>query len=208
MNAAAATLQTPQVAPEDQARADFYALLARLFYAGPDAKLMAAVAGADELVAEGGDAKVAEAWRDLVAAAAATDPEAAREEYDLVFIGTGKAEVTPFAAHYMTRTGAEMVLARLRGELAQIGLQRSPSAREPEDHFAALCDVMRHLIMAGGGGDAALQEESRFFEAYIRPGFEAFCDAILASQNTNFYKPVARFAKAFFAIEVESFGML
>ncbi|MCU0897935.1 MAG: molecular chaperone TorD family protein, partial [Burkholderiales bacterium] len=114
MSAAAAPVENRAPAPEDQARADFYALLARLFYAGPDAALLAAIAGADEIVAEG-DARVAESWRDLVAAAAVTDPEAAREEYDLVFVGTGKAEVTPFATHYMTRTGAEMILARLRG---------------------------------------------------------------------------------------------
>jgi TorA maturation chaperone TorD len=207
MNAAAATVETTAIAPEDQARADFYALLARLFYAGPDASLMAAIAGADEIVAEAGDARVAEAWRDLVAAAAVTDAEAAREEYDSVFIGTGKAEVTPFATHYMGRTGAEMILARLRGELARMGLQRNPSAREPEDHVAALCDVMRHLIVSGGD-DAAVREEKGFFEAYIRPGFGPFCDAILASQNTIFYKPVARFAKAFIAVEIESFAMV
>jgi TorA maturation chaperone TorD len=206
MNAATAPVESRAVAPEDQARADFYALLARLFYAGPDAALLAAIAGADEIVAEG-DARLAESWRELVAAAAAADPEAAREEYDLVFVGTGKAEVTPFATHYMTRTGAEMILARLRGELSAMGLQRNPSVHEPEDHFAALCDVMRHLIVTVAG-DAAVQEEKRFFEAYIRPGFPAFCDAILASQNTNFYKPVARFAKAFHGVEVESFAML
>ena len=208
MNAAAATVETREIAPEDQARADFYALLARLFYAGPDAKLIAGVAGADEIVAEGGDARVAEAWRELVDAAAATDPDAAQEEYDLVFVGTGKAEVTPFATHYMTRTGAEMILARLRGELVQLGLQRSPSAHEPEDHFAALFDVMRHLIIAGGPGDVAVQDEKAFFEAYIRPGYPGLCAAILASQNTNFYKPVARFANAFLSVEVESFAML
>jgi len=206
MNAATAPVESRAVAPEDQARADFYALLARLFYAGPDAALLAAIAGADEIVAEG-DARLAESWRELVAAAAVADPEAAREEYDLVFVGTGKAEVTPFATHYMTRTGAEMILARLRGELSAMGLQRNPSVHEPEDHFAALCDVMRHLIVTVAG-DAAVQEEKRFFEAYIRPGFPAFCDAILASQNTNFYKPVARFAKAFHGVEVESFAML
>jgi TorA maturation chaperone TorD len=101
-----------------------------------------------------------------------------------------------------------MILARLRGELVQMGLQRSPSAHEPEDHFAALCDVMRHLIIAGSPGDVAVQEEKAFFEAYIRPGYPGFCDAILASQNTNFYKPVARFAQAFLSVEVESFAML
>lgn len=206
MNAAAETLASTAVAPEDQARADFYALLARLLYAGPDAALLGSLAGADEIDVDGGPAALASAWRELVAAAAAMDPEAAQLEYDTVFVGTGKAEVSPYATHYLTRTGAELILARLRGELAGLGLARSAGAHEPEDHFAALCDVMRHLIVARP--DAAPQEEKRFFEAYIQPAYAPFCDAILASQNTNFYKPVARFAKAFFAVEIESFGML
>lgn len=206
MNAAAEMLASSAIAPEDRARADFYALLARLFYAGPDAALLAQLAAADEITAEGGQAALAPAWRDLVAAAAATEAEAAQLEYDTVFVGTGKAEVSPYATHYLTRTGAELILARLRGELAELGLARSPGAHEPEDHFSALCDVMRHLIMAGP--DAAAHEEKRFFEAYIQPAYGPFCEAILASQNTNFYKPVARFAKAFFAVETDSFGML
>ncbi len=43
--------------PEDQARADFYALLARLFAAAPDAALLAAIAAAAPLApdAPGGD---------------------------------------------------------------------------------------------------------------------------------------------------------
>ena len=37
----------PALAPEESARAAVYALLARLFYAGPDAGLLAAIANAD-----------------------------------------------------------------------------------------------------------------------------------------------------------------
>ena len=40
------------VASEDQARADFYALLARLYAAGPDAALLSSFAACDELSAD------------------------------------------------------------------------------------------------------------------------------------------------------------
>ena len=45
---------TPAIDPEDQARADFYALLSRLYAAAPDAPLLAAIAAADELDVAGG----------------------------------------------------------------------------------------------------------------------------------------------------------
>ena len=61
------------VASEDQARADFYALLARLYAEAPDAALLSAIAACDELSAdaqsEDGRA-LAESWRKLIAAAA------------------------------------------------------------------------------------------------------------------------------------------
>ena len=40
--------QPPEV-PEDGARAGYYALLARLFYSGPAAALLATIGGADEI---------------------------------------------------------------------------------------------------------------------------------------------------------------
>ena len=49
------------LAPEDQARANFYGLLSRLFYAPADAALLAALAQADELEAE--DESLAARWR-------------------------------------------------------------------------------------------------------------------------------------------------
>ncbi|MGA8052321.1 MAG: molecular chaperone TorD family protein [Burkholderiales bacterium] len=190
------------VAAEDQVRGDFYALLARLFYTAPDAPLLAAIASADELVPEGNSA-LAESWKSLVAAASVADDELARVEYDAVFVGVGKAQVTPYASAYLVATGREKVLAELRGTLARLGLGRAGGAHEPEDHFAALCDVMRHLILAGGSAD-----EREFFDRYLRRAYPGLCEALLACADANFYKHVARFARAVFDLESQAFEMV
>lgn len=191
--------------PEDQARADFYALLASLFYAGPDAALLAAIAGADEIVGEGENISLAPAWKALIAAAAAMDAEAAMAEYDSVFIGTGKAEITPYVAGYLSEHKKENSLVRLRAELAELGLARNVDVAEYEDHFAGLCEVMRHLIFFAPNG--AVQKQKSFFLAYLAPSYAIVCDAVTASPNTNFYKHVARFTKAFLDVEMESFEL-
>jgi TorA maturation chaperone TorD len=191
------------VMQEDRARADFYALISRLFYAGPDAALLAAIAGADEIAGEAENVSLAQAWKSLIAAAAAMDAEAAREEYDSVFVGTGKAEITPYASHYLAECMKENVLVRLRAELAAMGLARTEGAAEYEDHFSGLCEVMRHLIFFAQ--DGAVQKQKAFFMGYLVPCYTGFCVAVIASPNTNFYKYVARFTKAFLDIEAESF---
>lgn len=194
--------QLPEV-PEDQARAGYYALLARLFYAGPDAQLLESVAGSDEAAADGQPTRLASAWNALTAAARATDAEAARLEYDEVFVGTGKAEVTPYATFYLAETGREKILVRLRQELASLGLAKSDAAREPEDHVAGLLEVMRHLI-SQGSDDVALRRQQGFFSRFLERSFPAFCSAISASEKANFYKHVAHFASAFFVVETEA----
>lgn len=192
----------PPTAEEDRARAGYYALLARLLYAGPDAALLEAVAGAHEIVTDAPGSRLAGAWKALSAAAHAMDAEAARLEYDQVFVGTGKADVTPYASYYLSETGREKILVRLRQELAEMGLARAENAREPEDHFAALFEVMRHLI--SGSDDAAMQKQKRFFIHFLAPSYSAFCSAISGSSKTNFYRYVGDFARVFLDIESES----
>jgi len=194
--------QPPEV-PEDQARAGYYALLARLFYAGPDAGLLAAIADAGEIAAGDGPSTLAGAWNKLALAARAMDADAARLEYDQLFVGTGKAEVTPYASFYLTETGREKILVRIRAELASLGLGRAERALEPEDHIAALFDAMRYLISLGSG-DAALRQQQDFFDRYIARAYQGLCAAISASEKSNFYKHVARFADAFLTVESEA----
>jgi len=197
----------PPVFEEDQARADLYALIARLFYAGPDAALLAAIAGADEIAGEDDSAPLGAAWRALGAAAAAMDAEAARQEYDSVFIGTGKAEITPYASHYLAQSLQERVLVRLRDTLSAMGLKKNQPAAEYEDHFSGLCEVMRHLI-AAGSSDVAVQRQRKFFIEYLNPWYADFYAAVMATPNTNFYKHVAVFTKTFLDVEAGSFEMI
>ena len=203
MNEAAPLHSIPSLAPEEIARANFYGLLARLFYAPPDTALLEAIAGADEIEAE--DGGIALAWRDLALAAASAGAETVREEYETGFIGTGKAPVTLYTCAYTIRYSNEVPLAELRGELAALGLARRGEACEPEDHIAALCDTMRHLIAEK---KKDLAEQKRFFNRWIWPAVEPLCNAINNNDNAAFYKRVARFAKSFLELEHSAFEML
>jgi TorA maturation chaperone TorD len=191
--------------PEDQARANFYALLARLFYAAPDRDLLAALAAADEIVAQSEDATLPLAWRDLTLAAAALDEEAAKREYFAAFVGTGKAEISPYASAHLRDGAGAIYLVELRGFLAAHGLARRESVHEPEDHIAALCDVMRHLIAEQHRARFELQRE--FFARFVWPASQGFCDATIAAERTAFYKSVARLAKSLFELEHAAFDM-
>jgi len=191
------------LAAEEQARANVYALLARLFYAPPDQALLRSLAEAEEIQAADEQSPLAQAWRALSAAAAAMDSEAAQEEYESVFVGTGKAEVTLYTCAYTVRTSVDNPLVDIRQFLDAQGLLRRDTASEPEDHVAGLCETMRHLIVQER--DNALQQ--RFFGKFIWPAADPLCDAIAKSPNTNFYKRVARLAKDFFAIEHVAFEM-
>lgn len=193
----------PTLPPEELARAHFYGLLARLFYAPPDAQLLQALGTADEIPAD--DGGIALAWRDLSHAAAKADPEAVREEYETAFVGTGKAPVTLYTTAYTLRYSSEAPLAELRAALWNMRLARREEAAEPEDHVAALCDVMRHLIATQ---KSDLESQKRFFARWIWPAAEPLCNAIVRTELTVFYKPVARFFASFCAIEHSSFEML
>lgn len=187
------------IAPEEQARANLYGLLARLFYAPPDAALLNALAR------EKLEGDLAAPWEGVASAAATADPEAVREEYEASFIGTGKAPVTLYTTAYSIRYSNETPLAELRGELARLGLARRAGAYEPEDHIAALCDTMRHLVAQQKAG---LEEQRRFFSKWIYVAAGPLCAAIERSDRTSFYKPVARLATSFFDLEQIAFEML
>jgi len=193
----------PTLPPEEVARANFYGLLARLFYAPPDAPLLQALADSADLEAEDGD--IGAAWQSLVEAARHADVEATRDEYDTVFVGTGKSPVTLYVCAYSIKYSNDVPLVELKADLAQLGLARSATAGEPEDHIAALCDVMRHLISKDRRD---LPTQRRFFERWIQPIAEPLCAAIEKSEQLGFYRAVGRFAKAFFTLEHEAFEML
>ena len=192
------------LSPEEQARADFYALLARLFYGPPDAPLLAGLAASGPLAGDDPAAPLALAWSALRKAAGAADPDAVREEYESAFIGTGKAEVTLYTSAYTVKSAVDNPLVDIRAFMSRHGLSRRADAFEPEDHLAALFEVMRHLIVEG---EDMLDEQRAFFEQFIGGGSVLLCDAIDRSPNTVFYRSVAKVARAFVEIEQAALDM-
>lgn len=190
------------LSPEDQARANLYGLLARLFYGPPDAELLRTLAAAEDIDAASDDLPLPSAWKDLRRAAAEADPESVREEYESLFVGTGKAEVTLYSSAYLSRSGAwsgpRPPLVVLRDFLLERGLARKRGVHEPEDHVAGLCEVMRHLIVEN---DLSAQRD--FYRSFVETSTDGLCAAIIASPKARFYAPVSKFALAFFGLEQE-----
>lgn len=191
---------------EDRARAELYAVLARLFFSAPDRSLLDAIGGSEGMF--GGPATaLGAAWNTLATAARRADPDALRTEFDSLFIGVGKAEVTPYCSYYATPVGRERIVVALRDELRELGLARTGETHEPEDHVAALCEVMRHLASAGSD-EAALSLQKQFFLRYISPAYMQLTDAILDVDSSGFYQAAARVMRAFFDVEAQSFDMV
>lgn len=189
------------LAPEDEARAALYGLIARLFYAAPDSAVLAQIVDADAFE---GDSAVARAWAALVGASRSAFPVMLEQEHTDLFVGTGKAEVTPYLTHYTIKYATDNPLVDLRQQLARWGLGRRETAYEPEDHIAGVFETMRFAIAVQQRNPA---EQKDFFDTYVYRGTLGFCDAVNASPKSVFYKLVADFTREFVALENAAFEM-
>jgi len=193
--------------PEEAARGDFYALIARLFRSAPDSALLATLAAAP-LLPEDGNARLGAAWRDLVNASSVMDPEAAADEYHTLFEGMGKSEVSIYAGFYSGAPSIDHPRVRLQADLATLGLAHRQDVTEPEDHLAALFEVMRVLVAGGAGREPApVPAQKAFFEAHLQRAAPRFLEAVGRSQKANYYRTVAAMAAAFVSLESDSFQL-
>lgn len=190
------------LAPEDEARAAIYGLIARLFYAPPDQDVLGQVLHSSAF--EGSAEPVAIAWRELVDACRTAFPVVLENEHTDLFAGTGKAEVTPYLTHYTIKYATDNPLVELRQQLIGWGMARKEKANEPEDHIAGICEVMRLAIAVQ---HRSVEEQKTFFDRFVYRGGIAFFDAVSASAKADFYRRVVRFARAFFELEREAFEM-
>ncbi|NBT55849.1 MAG: molecular chaperone, partial [Betaproteobacteria bacterium] len=148
---------TSSALDEETARAELYGVLALLYYAAPSPALIAQLcAAATEAPAAG--ALLEEPWRVLVGMARSLPDGAIAQEFDALFGGIGKPEVYLYGSHFLSGFLNEKPLARLRTDLAALGLARDDAMSETEDHVACLCEVMRYLI---AGDDVAVANLSR-----------------------------------------------
>jgi TorA maturation chaperone TorD len=203
----ASALAVSSALDEETARAEIYGLLAQLFYAPPPTEMLRALRVAvTEAPAAG--AFLEEPWRALIAVARDMEDRQIADEYNALFGGVGKPEVYLFGSHFLSGFLNEKPLARLRTELAGLGLERAEGMPETEDHIAYLCEVMRYLIAGDDVAVANLTRQKSFFAEHMQPWGNAMCDAIAAHPKARFYASVAAFTHAFFGIEAQGFDML
>jgi TorA maturation chaperone TorD len=192
---------------EETARAEVYGLLAQLYSAPPGGELLDALrVAATEAPAAG--AFLEEPWRAVVAAAREMSGEDIDSEYQTLFGGVGKPEVYLFGSHYLSGFLNDKPLARLRTDLAGLGLARDETIPETEDHIACLCEVMRYLIAGDDVEVANLTRQREFFATHVQSWVQALCDAVAAHPRSRFYAALAGFTQAFVSVEAQGFDML
>ena len=202
-----APLSTTAGLDEETARAELYGLLALLFYAPPTPDLLAQLRVAvTDAPAAGGFLE--EPWRVLVGLAREMHDDAIAAEYTTLFGGVGKPEVYLFGSYYLSGFLNEKPLAALRTDIAALGLARADAMSETEDHVAYLCEVMRYLIAGDDGGVCHLESQRTFFAAHIQPWVLQLCDVLEQQPRARFYAVLARFTRAFVAVEAQGFDML
>jgi TorA maturation chaperone TorD len=196
---------TTTLDPEELARANLYGLISRLFYGPADPNLLAEISRGTQAAEgqEGESSGLAAAWRTMQDACRTAYPAVVRQEYDSLFVGVGRAEVSPYLSGYAEPASPDRYLVRLREQLAGWGLGRRETVFEVEDHISGVSDVMRYLIE----DRRSLAEQQQFFQSFVYPGAISFCAAAQCAASASFYKPVAGLAMAFLEIERAAFEM-
>jgi TorA maturation chaperone TorD len=201
-----ATLSSGDSLPgaEDQTRADLYRLLGTLLSAAPEADVLEVL---QQLPASDDAAftELTQALEELRSVAGTANPSQLVDEYFGLFIGLGKGELVPYASWYLTGYLMEQPLAELRKDLARLGFARQEEVAEPEDHAAALCEVMS-LILAESA--LSFSEQQAFFDRHLRPWLLQFFMDLEQAEQADFYCTVARLGQAFMKIEQRYFAML
>ena len=182
------------------ARAQEYGLLATLLVRAPDQKLL------DRLAKLRGDpTPLGVAHAGLAQAASEITVERAEREYFNLFIGLGRGELLPYGSYYLTGFLHERPLARLRADLAPLGIDRAEGNCEPEDHAATLCEIMAGLI--GGQLPAAAGTDQQIFEKHLAPWIGRFFADLERAEGADFYRRVGMLGRLFMEIETEAFAL-
>ncbi|CAK6715445.1 molecular chaperone [Vibrio harveyi] len=183
---------------EQTLRTEIYLVLSALFRSAPSEEMIEFLTS---LEVEPSESAMQKAWIALQQAAKDSNREALEDEYQDLFIGIGRGEVMPFGSWHMTGAMMEKPLAEIRHDLELLGFERDENVKEPEDHIAALCEVMSMLT----GEEEDLQQA--VFNKHIVPWFNSFTQQLENAESANFYKPAAQLCEAFLTLEQVRFSV-
>lgn len=184
----------------DVARAGEYALLATLLTRSPDAALLSKLGALRSDASPLGLAHAA-----LAEAAERTTAEKVEREYFNLFIGLGRGELMPYGSYYLTGFLLERPLARLREDLARIGIARAEGIAEPEDHAGILCEIMSGLVSRRL--PAPPDSDRLIFEKHMAPWIGRLFSDLESAAAADFYRRLGTLGRVFIEIETEAFDM-
>lgn len=190
------------LAEEERLRADLYSFLARTLLDAPDAAALTQISRL-----RGDESDLGLAFRDLATRAATSDPASVREEYEALFIGLGRGELVPFGSYYLTGFLNEKPLAKLRSEMAALGIARRDGVAEPEDHAGTLLEIMAGLIDGRYGQPASFEAQRSVFETHLAPWMGHFFGDLERADSAHLYAPLGRIGRLFVEIEAAAFAM-
>lgn len=198
------TVQAERRDPDqDQDRADVYRLLGKLLGTAPEPAVLEVL---QQLPApDAADTtELGQALLAVRAAAQEANPAQLADEYFGLFIGLGKGELSPYASWYLTGYLMEQPLAELRRDLARLGFTRREEVAEPEDHAAALCEVMSLILTESA---LSFGEQQDFFKRHLESWLLQFFMDLEQAEQASFYRPVAQLGQAFMKIEQRYYAM-
>ncbi|WP_420907034.1 TorD/DmsD family molecular chaperone [Vibrio splendidus] len=195
--------QEPELAKElkqeQTLRTEIYLVLSALFRSAPSEEVIDFLKTLD---IEASESAMQKAWIAIQQAATESNREALEDEYQDLFIGIGRGEIVPFGSWHRTGAMMEKPLAEIRHDLELLGIERDDQVKEPEDHIAALCEVMAMLT---GEEEEALQQA--VFNKHLGPWFNSFTRQLESAESANFYKSAAQLCEAFLTLEQVRFSV-
>ncbi|WP_300464922.1 molecular chaperone TorD family protein [Desulfobacula sp.] len=182
---------------DDMLRAHVYSLLAALLAGPPCSELLGLLGKIEDQPVL--DTEMAQAWQGMKKAGEQTNVARLNDEYHRLFIGLGRGQLVPYGSWYQTGSMMNQPLARLRNDLAVLGIQRRSDMPETEDHAAALCETM--AILCSDPEGIGLETQKAFFSDHLKSWMDRFFTDMQQASTIQFYRAVGRLGHTFLAIE-------
>lgn len=196
------TSTVSEIAEEDLLRAQLYQMLSHLLGNPPTKQDLS------NLAAMNGDSSpLGEAIASLSKIASRTDVTLVAQEYQDLFIGVGRGELLPFGSYYLTGFLHEKPLAALRSDMERLGIARREDVKIPEDHIAAVFEMMSGIINGKYGTAYGLDEQRAFFKAHVGSWAKHFMSDLEGAKSSILYASLGTIGRVFLDIEEVAFTM-
>ena len=198
-------------------RENIYAFLARMYLEEPPKKLAEDIANKrlplpEELSALNTDLRegfsLIKKFESEFTGSADELYEDLKEEYTRLFIGPSEDAILPYESSYVEKTFTGKAVLNAKENYRKAGIEKVEACNEPEDHVALELDFMAYLCRGMTEklkGDEKIKRElaiqHEFLDGCLAKWVPQFCEDIIKSPNSNFYKGVAKITKGFLVFD-------